>query len=273
MKILYVVLGFLYCVPVKLLSQVVGAQQAALASCSVAEKDVFSIINNPASSAFTENVKLALFYNNKYLQAEVNEYALASAFPTKKLGTWGLGFCFFGYSEFQESTISLSYAKNFGSKFSLGFKGNYHRIAIEENGSKHLFSFDVGMYFQPIEKLSMGIVVQNPARQKIEKVFKETLATQIKVGANYHVSPKFDILFEAQKEISKPILFRTGFAYQVHKIFSLNMGAASQPALVSGGFGLLFKNFQLDFASTWNSHLGFSPQFSMSHSFQRKAHE
>ena len=273
MKILYVVLGFLFCIQIQALCQVVGAQQAAVASCGVTEKDAFSIINNPASSAFTENVKIALFYNNKYLQAEVNEYALVSAFPTKKLGTWGLGIRFFGYSQYQESTLSLSYAKNFGSKFSVGLKGNYHRIAIEENGSKHLFSFDIGMYFQPIEKVSLGIVVQNPARQKIEKVYKETLATQIKVGASYHVSPKFNILFEAQKELSKAILFRTGFAYQVHKIFSLNMGAASQPALVSGGFGLLFKNLQLDFASTWNSNLGFAPQFSMSHSFQRKSHE
>lgn len=251
----------------------VGAKQQAMGKTSTTQINVFSAFNNIANTAFLKHTQLGLYAENRFLQSNINAFNLTFTYKNDKLGAFSLTSYFYGYSLYNETEIGIGYAKNFGSKISAGLKFNYHRLAIAENGSKSLVSFNLGVLYKPINKFHIGFTVYNPIKMKLEKVYKETLSTEFKLGLAYLPSKKFEIILEAQKDLINPFQIRLGFNYDVHKYLSLRIGGATQPTLFTFGLGTHVKNLDIDFSSVWDINLGYSPQLSLQYTFKKNAKE
>lgn len=251
----------------------VGAKQVAMGKTSTTQSNVFAVFNNIAGTAFLQNTQVGLYAENRFLQSNINAFTVAFIYKNEKLGAFSLSSYFYGYSLYNETEIGLGYAKNFGKKIATGLKFNYHRLAIAENGSKSLVSFNLGVLYKPIDKFHIGFTVYNPVKMKLEKVYKETLSTTFKLGMAYLPSKKFEIVLEAQKDLIHPFQIKLGFNYDVHKYLSLRVGGATQPTLFTFGLGTHIKNLDIDFSSVWDINLGYSPQLSMQYTFIKNAKE
>lgn len=251
-------------------SSIVGAKQAGMAFTGVCEIDEYSALNNAAASAFLEIPSLAFFASNHFLLPELNHLSSNFTYPNKKAGSFSLNYNFWGYAAYQESKLGFAYARKFGKIFSTGLSFNYNRLSILDNGSKNLFSLNIDFFCQVSQKLRIGMHIVNPARQKLNKQNRESLASQIHFGLRYEANPKFVLALEMQKDLQYPLLIKLGCNYLIHPKFHLRIGAATLPTYFTLGIGTQFKNFQIDFASTWNLDLGYAPQVSLSYQIQKK---
>lgn len=250
-------------------SSIYGGKQAGMAFAGVCEIDEFSALNNSATSAFLEIPSLAFFASNHFLLPELNHLSANFTYPNKKLGSLSLNYNFWGYSAYQESKLGFAYARKFGKIFSSGLSFNYNRLSILENGSKNLFSLNIDLFCQVSQKLRIGMHIVNPARQKLNKQNRETLASQIHFGLRYEAHAKFILALEMQKDLQYPLLIKLGCNYLIHPKFHLRFGAATLPSYFTLGIGTQFKNLQIDFASTWNLKLGYAPQLSLSYQMNK----
>lgn len=247
-----------------------GAKQAGMSGFSITIADAFALHNNIASSALLPNSALALALDNRFLFANIHQAQSAFVWKLKKIGSFSIGNNFLGYTSFYHHTSKIGYARSFGNQFSAGISFAHHTLSIAENGSKHAVSFDLGIQYNPTETISIGISLKNPIKHKLEKAYNETLESVFQIGISYRPDDKFLIGLQCNKDLQYPLQVQLGTEYHLHKILFLRAGAAIHPTSFSTGLGLQCKNLQIDFSSSWNIHVGFSPQISMQYDIPSK---
>ena len=248
---------------------IAGAKQASMAYTGLTLHHIFSAQNNIANTAFLKESGVGIFFNNRYLFAQLNELNAAYVYQNDKIGAFSTTIKYWGYNAYNESTFGFGYARKFNSKIAAGLKFNYHHLAIQNNGSKGVISFNLGLSYAPLEKLRIGVSIFNPAKLKIENEYKETLSTQFGFGLSYHPTDKVIIAVETQKDLKNPFQLKLGANYDIHEYFSARIGGATNPTLFSFGFGTHVQNLEIDIASTWDINLGYSPQISLQYTFKK----
>ena len=114
-------------------------------------------------------------------------------------------------------------------------------------------------------------MVINPNRAKLAEFTDERLPTLLKLGLKYDFSKKVTVFTEVAKDIDFDANVLVAVEYKAIDLLYFRAGYATNPALSSFGFGLNLDQFKLDFASGFDSNLGFSPQVSLSYSPSFKA--
>ena len=87
---------------------------------------------------------------------------------------------------------------------------------------------------------------------------------------NYSFSENVIVAIETQKDISQKAIFTAGIEYKLVKELYLRAGIGTNPTLTSFGFGINLRNFSFEFSESYHQVLGFSPQFGMTFSFNKK---
>ncbi len=247
----------------------IGARSSAMGNASVSLSDVWSAQHNQAGLGFVRDISAGVYYENRFLIKEISIRGAAVALPVKG-GTFGLCITNFGYTLYNENKYSLSFAKAFGEKFSMGIAMDYLTTKIAEGyGSKGLLAAEVGMIAKPIKNLSIGVHVYNPTRAKIASYNDERLPTIIRLGADYSFSDKVILAIETRKDIAQKEEFRAGIEYKAVKEFYLRIGISTNPTLSCFGFGINLKNLKIDFAANYHQVLGISPQLGLSYNFAK----
>lgn len=257
--------GVFLCVQTKA-SNTFGARASALAGNAVTQIDVFAAANNPAAAAFLTRSSIGFYYQNKYLFAELNEAHTSFVF-LRKIGTFSSSLGFQGYKAFNETNGSFSYSRKFGSKISAGLGIKYHHLAIQENGSKNLISAQISLYYQALERLDIGLTINNPIKQKISPNSKESLSSFLALGLAYHPSEQLLLALQVSKDLKYPFNVCLGIEYEVHKLIKARLGLGMNPFLVSGGIGFQLNQMDISVSSSWDQQLGFSPQLSLAYDF------
>jgi hypothetical protein len=263
----FLFLGVCLAFPIKSISQSIGARAAGMAHTSITNHDVYAASNNVAATAFLHRHQLGIYAQNKYLIPEISDISASYVFSDDTLGAFSSSLSYFGYNAFHTSELSLGYARKFGSQIAAGLKFNYHNITIQENGTKHLVSMQMSLYYAALEQVNFAVVLDNPIKQQFSKGSKESLSTTISIGANYNPSEKIQIALQFTKALQYPSQISLGVEYQIHDILLARFGTGIYPTIVSGGIGLKLKSFNVDFASTWHQNLNYSPQLSIQYNF------
>lgn len=258
------------CLTERLYCQVAGAEQTAMAGCSIAHTNAFSATNSIAASASTERNILGLHYTNYFLFTEVNAVQLSLAQVLDK-GTLSYRADYFGINQFNTLKLGLGYAKPFGKHIAVGLRLNYHRINLIQNQAKNLMSFDLGMVYTMNEKIRLATSLRNPIKQKLEQTFNETLNTEFILGGSFLPNDNFYFSWEFQKDLQLPLRSAIGFSYTLHPKLITRAGISINPIMISGGVGIQKAQLQIDVSSSWHTKLGYSPQISISYAFNKKA--
>jgi hypothetical protein len=245
----------------------IGGRAAAMGGASINQADLWSVENNMGAIAFYNKTAVGAYYSNSFLVKELALKTVAATYALKNSG-FGLSLSQFGYSQYQENRIGLSYGIKLSEKFGVGVQLNYFNLKIGEGyGSTGILTAKIGIYTKITDELSLAATLSNPTRAKLNEYKDERLPTEIQIGLNYEFSKKLNTSIQVSKDLEFDPTIQLGLEYQVIEILYLRAGVASKPAESSFGFGLLLKDVQLDFASCFDSNLGFSPKVSLSYTF------
>jgi hypothetical protein len=248
-----------------------SAKSASLGHASVALSDLWSSYNNQAGLAFLEAPELGVFFENRFLMQELNAQGLAFAMPFKKMGgTLGVNLYRFGYSNFNDNKLGVTFAKKFGKVFSAGIQLNLHYF--QQGGSYESIltaTGELSMLLFLAENWTLGAHVFNPTRTSMASFDREKIPTVFRLGTAYAFSNKVQATLEIEKDLVFDPTFRAGVEYKPGKKVSIRAGLNSNPISPAFGLGLNLGDFVLDAASAWHQVLGFSPQASLSYTFNR----
>lgn len=246
-----------------------GARGLAMGGTGVTFTDINAAFSNQAGLAFLDGATVTLGADRRFLSEEIGAYSLAFAYPFERLGTFGLAVNYYGFTEYNETRIGISYARKLSSKLSIGAQFDYLGFSASENGNKSIITFEVGVHAQLIEGVSVGMHLSNPVRQEIIKGEKTpTVAT---LGIAYSPNKKLTVSGEFEKDIDFDMAFKAGIEYYIIDILSLRAGVSTIPTANSFGLGLRLKNgLQFDLASSYDYRLGLTPMLSVSYGFSSK---
>lgn len=242
-----------------------GARSHALGKIASLHQDLWNAENNPAGLGFQKQMGGGIAYDSPFLMNQIAYKSAVFAYPTNS-GAFGLSIGQFGYSQYSENKLGLSYGQRLSKTFALGVQLNHLSTQIAEGayGSSSALSGTIGLMAKINDEFSLAAVVINPNRAKRSTDQDERYPTLLKVGLAYSFSEKVRLLSEVVKDIDFDASMRVGVEYHAIDILYLRLGYATNPALSTFGFGIKFKYFQFDFASGFHSTLGFSPKLSLS---------
>lgn len=244
-----------------------GGRAAAMGKTSINQIDLWSVENNMGALPFYEESSVGAFYSNEYLSNDLANKAIVGTYALKK-SAFGLSLTQFGYSQYQENKVGLSYGMKLSDNFGVGAQLNYFNLKIGEGyGSRNTFTAKIGLYALINEDLSLAATLSNPTRTSITDGSEDRLPTEIQLGLNYKFSKKLNTSIQVNKDIDFDPSIHLGLEYQALEILYLRAGIANKPTLSTFGFGLFLDDFQLDFAASFDSNLGFSPMISLAYTF------
>jgi hypothetical protein len=248
-----------------------GAKSASLGHASVALSDLWASYNNQAGLAFLEAPEVGAFFENRFLMQELNAQGVAFAMPFKKMeGTLGINLYRFGYSNFNDNKLGVTFAKKFGKVFSAGIQLNLHYFQ-QGGGYESILTAtgELSLLLFLSENWTLGAHVFNPTRTSMASFDREKIPTVFRLGTAYAFSNKVQATIEIEKDLVYDPTFRAGVEYKPGKKVAIRAGLNSNPISPSFGLGLNFGDFVFDAASAWHQVLGFSPQAALTYKFNR----
>jgi len=167
---------------------------------------------------------------------------------------------YYGYNAYHEQKIGLAYGMQLGEKISVGVQLDYLSVAIgNEYGQASAVTFELGILAKLTENWTLASHVFNPFAVKIGKVNPQTIPATIKLATSYDIDQQVLLLAEYEQSIDKHGILKAGLEYQLIQQFSVRAGVATNPNLLSFGFGLHLKGLDIDIGTRYHQTLGFSP--------------
>lgn len=246
----------------------VGARSAAMGHASTTLSDIWSSYNNQAGLGWLTGIQAGLFFENRFIAAEMSRFGVAVAVPVKKAGTFGVNFSRFGYSQYNENKIGLNYSRAFGKIFSLGIQFNLHYIQLGDiYGNRVTGTGEISFQVKPLPKWIIAAHVYNPTRTPLADFNREKIPTILRVGTSYRFHEKVLASMEVEADIGYAPTFRAGVEYHAIEQLYIRAGINTQPISPTFGVGVKIKNFYLDAGALWQPMIGFSPQLSLHYDF------
>lgn len=193
---------------------------------------------NPAGLSRVQTASFGLMSQDRF-QAGIWDNFLAGNWPLKGLSLGGYlnalqitGLIGKTSGSDQEFVFALSSAFVIQPGISLGITGKHYSQALLEESSKG-FGFDIGLLYQPLDYLNLGLVVKDIGNTVVKWTtgHKDLILAQVKVGASLKPWPEIKILTEFDYILkNKEALWRFGTEVSIAKLpIQLRAGAKFLP--------------------------------------------
>ena len=238
----------------------------------VARPDIWSPFRASASLAEIATVEAGVHYQDRFFVKEVSTKTAQIAVPTNLLNV-GAAFSYFGYENYNENMINLSFARKFSEKFLLSAAVDYYSVYFSKSeGSKGKLIAQIGIASQPIENLFIGFQAFNPIQTNIKTDdLEKKLPSVFSLGAGYWFTQKVIWGLQLDKEISEKVKFATELEYRFLDYMLVRMGCAAHEKLMpSAGFGLKIYHFWLDTNFKYHTDLGITPNIALTFKLKEK---
>ncbi len=238
-----------------------GAGAINLGDASVNLRNHYAILNNQAASAYIDRTCVAISYERKFLNTELNNYAIHGAIPTRS-GTIGFQLHHFGFDSYRQQKIGLTYGRKLMDNLSVGAGFNAYKFSIDNYGNNTVFSFDLGMQTSILKDVLIGFHLSSPMQSNINATDK--LASKYRFGLSYLASKKAKIHGELEKEFNYDVNLKIGLEYLVATNFGIHLGTSTLPQRFAFGCNYtIAKNIQIDVAAAYHQVLGFLPALTL----------
>jgi len=246
----------------------VGARCKGMGGVFVAVVDFWAMQNNQALMPFYEKMSAGVYYDNRFLLKETSTAAVGFVFPaTQKNDFFGFSLNHYGGGNFGNLQAGFAYAKSFANVFSLGLQFDYlyNYFGDAAYGHRSGFTFEIGMYGKVTSDFSLGFHLYNPARMKMitYNEVKEYIPTLLRLGMAYDFKKKCIVGFDIEKNLETKMQYLAGIEYIFADYFILRGGMRLPDFSLSLGMGTQVKNLVIDFAASYHSYLGISPQITV----------
>lgn len=236
-------------------STAAGARGIGMGNANLTLQDIHSGFNNQAGLAYLDGFSGAAFVENRFLLEELQLATIGIAQATNS-GTVGLVLQYFGFEAYNEQKIGLNYSRQLFDKLAIGAQFDFLSTRVKEYGNASAVTFEMGLQYEILDKLTTGIHVFNPIRATLGN---ENLPSILQIGLTYQVADYLTISGAVEKNTVLPTTAKIGLEYQIVEKIQVRVGMNSNPNRLSFGVGYLVNQLQLNVAATYHDVLGFSP--------------
>ena len=248
-------------------STAAGARGIGMGNANLTLQDIHSGFNNQAGLAYLDGFSGAAFVENRFLLEELQLATIGVAQATNS-GTIGLVLQYFGFEDYNEQKVGLNYSRQLFDKLAIGAQFDFLNTRVKEYGNASAVTFEVGLQYEILDKLTTGIHVFNPIRATLDS---ENLPSIIQIGLTYQVADYLTISGAVEKNTVLPTTAKIGLEYQIAEKVQIRVGMNSNPNRLSFGVGYLVNQLQLNVAATYHDVLGFSPALGFRFAPKKKA--
>lgn len=229
-----------------------------------------SYLYNPSLLGLMDTKFIHIEYFNRYGVKELGVVNAGFCWPNQWLSV-GVNISSFGYDKYRESLLRLSLGKQLSDKWRVGISICYSLLQTElYEKSPQCLSTDVGILFQPVEKLFIGMLIMNyPSVMLTEKDIerKDFTDYSVQMGFQWEVINRVLIVGNMESNTDYSITGSIGIEYQPFDRFCLRAGMKATPLLPSIGVGYRFSRFTIDAVALYHSVLGISMGIGVMYSF------
>lgn len=241
-----------------------GGRSAALGNSLVAMRgNEWSVFSNPALLSTISSRTLALSYvPQPYDLKELGRAALSYVEPSG-IGSFCVSASRFGFSLYNETSASLSFASRIADLIIGGITARYYALSITHYGTASTFGIDIGFLLDLSDNVHWGFAAFNINAPTIG-LSKEKLPQIFSTGIAFH--PTVDAMLTANilKDVRYSVEFRFGVEYTLVDIIALRAGTTSDPNTLNAGIGVSYLFANVDYAFSSHPELGMSHQISLS---------
>jgi hypothetical protein len=237
-----------------------------MANARVMLDNHWSGMNNPAGLAGISTTSFGIYYTNCFQVPELGMGAFSCGIPTKT-GNFGISYITFGYSLFRQGQASLAYGKAFGKKFRAGI-GLHYLMVLQPADYGNLYALipSLGIQLLPLNGITMGIQVFNPARQQYIPSGYQDVPSGFGAGTGYKLGNEVLFCAEVEKIIKEKAKYYGGFEIILQKMVLMRFGISSgEFPEFSFGIGFQSRLLNIDLAVSRHPVLGFSPAIGLSY--------
>ncbi|SEL83327.1 hypothetical protein [Parapedobacter koreensis] len=244
----------------------VGPNYQAMGFTGTALKGIYSLTANPAGLVGLERLTASVNYQHHFFTTDITTRAALLGIPTR-LGVFGLAANRYGLkAAYDDTKVGFSFAKRFGSQFSIGLSTNYHQLFIPNYLSTFSLSVDLGVQYYFEQGATIGLQYTNLNKATYGMDVYGTIPSFIRFGASYPWAGVM-VTADAVYRLEGTVAGNFGIAYHVGDILSLRGGLSTNPLQQHAGFGVNWQRFTMDAAATFHPRLGTSPQIGLSYAF------
>ena len=225
--------------------------------CGVVNTSLF----NPALVSMESRKSIGIDYFNYYGLKELGTMGMTFSYPNDLLSA-GVNISSFGYDKYRRSMFRLFLGKSLGEKWSVGVSLQYTLLQTEltEENPQYL-STDVGVVYVPVEKLLIGMLIQDCPSVGLRKNnadIEPVVCYSLQVGFQWEVINNLVIVGNAETDKQTAVSGRFGMEYQLMDGFHVRAGMKITPLMPTLGVGYRLSGFVMDVAAQYHPVLGVS---------------
>ena len=237
-----------------------GAKEIALGNSGVAMSDnAMALFGNPAGSAQIDWSEFSAYYAPSYFGVKELATGSAAALAPFSFGVVSGGFSTYGFDLYRETTVSVSFSRKFFNRVLLGLGLDYRNLKIARYGNAGSLLLNFGCLFYLFKRARFGFVVKNFTRTTYGN-YQNQIPTIISIGASVNPIDEITLNVAICKDLEYPVSARFGLEYGIFQNFDLRFGYRTEPNSYTGGIGLKYKYFELDYAVFTHEDLPLSHQ-------------
>lgn len=236
----------------------IGAEETAIANSGIASfGKAHSIFLNPASQSKNNSLQISNYYSpSPFGLSELSTISFTAS-DNFSFGVVSIGFSSFGYELFREKKFLLSGAKMIDENLSVGGNVRINQVSIANYGNDAALCVDAGMIYLVNEQFQLGASLQNVNRATYGDD-EDQIGSSMIFGFQYRPLNSAAINFSIGKETRYTENLQIGVEYKLMEYLEIRTGAANNPSIISGGFGIEYLFSIFDYAVTFHRELGFS---------------
>ena len=231
-----------------------GAGTASVSSLH----DPWQSFHNPAQLSSLSQRRLAFMYQNRFFSKDIHLSGLQYQRPTPWMDL-GLGCNYLGYDTYQETTFTLSMAKNLGPWY-LGASIDLHAVFNEARNEWDRVPFaELGVLVPLNPQACLGAHVWNIWGAEASKESHITLPVVLSLGTEMMCSSTCGLNLEFRQDSEEELSGAVGLWYQPYQNIKLKLGSYYQEYIIPTlGLGLKLRAMELDLGVEWHPVLGVS---------------
>lgn len=242
-----------------------GSFTRMVGSCSVTEKNNWSVVNNPACLTLSQKPEFGAFSEQRFGLSDLRSSAVSASFSYKSLHT-GIAYQYYGITDFNEQTISLSLARKLNKSVRLGATLVYRNLFVAEYGNTGALVLATGLRIDLSAKTTIGLYLQNLSLSHYEHLPEQPLPVIARAGMRHQVAQSVILLGEWEQTYGRSQQLRLGLRYTPLPGFMLATGYHTAPDTYTFGTGIRYKKMVFQFAGTVHPYLGFTPSIDLMYS-------
>jgi hypothetical protein len=218
-----------------------------------------AVYYNPAGISQLPFREVSIFYSPApFGLKELANGSINYVEPTK-FGAFGLSAKTYGFELYKELTITATYSNNYKKKIFYGANVNFYNLKIQNYGSASTFGIDIGGLAYLTDFLRWGFAAFNLNRSKIGTQ-DDKLPQVYRTGISIQPRNELNFVLDVEKDTRYTTSVKAGVEYSLYDMIDLRAGIGTEPTRFSGGVGLYYSIFEIDYGFYNHQDLGLTHQ-------------